>query len=129
MNETDTAKLLQIRRDLTGGTYNDDTIAVWCEALKDWPLTECKTALIDAARGNQRVTVAHLVERLPAPARKRSERALQPVCIRCNMAPAALLRTRCEPCAQIVHDQIRDGAIHSPAMADAVQAARRRRDP
>lgn len=125
MNETDTAKLLQIRRDLTGGTYNDDTITVWCEALKDWPLTECKTALISAARGYQRVTVAHLVERLPAPTPKRTERT-EPICIRCNMAPAALLRTRCEPCQQIVHDQIRDGVIHNPAMTDAVNAAHRR---
>lgn len=125
MNTEDTTSLLRIRRDLTGESFNDGTIDVWCEALAGWPLTECRTAIIAAARDHQRVTVRHVVEQLPPPAREWTRRE-EPICIRCGIAPAALLRTRCEPCQQIVHDQIRDGVTHSPAMTDAIQAARRR---
>ena len=29
MNLTEAGELLRLRRELTGGTYNDDTIAAW----------------------------------------------------------------------------------------------------
>lgn len=65
MNLDETTAALRIRRDLTGESFNDGTITAWCEALGSWPMTEIRTAVIDAARQHQRVTVAHVHERLP----------------------------------------------------------------
>lgn len=126
MNTEETTALLKIRRELTGESLNDGTISAWSEALNGWTLNQCRKAMIAAARDHQRVSVRHLVEQLPPPPVLFVEH-LQPLCIRCGIAPAALLRTRCEPCQQIVHEQIRNGTTISPAMTDAVRAAHHRR--
>lgn len=65
MNTAETTALLRVRRDLTGETFNDGTVTAWRDALADWQLPAVRTALVAAAREHQRVTVAHVTERLP----------------------------------------------------------------
>ena len=74
MNNTEAGELLRQRRKLTGGTYNDDTVAAWQQALAPWPYEQCRDALVDAARTEKRVTVAHVVELLPATKHVRNDR-------------------------------------------------------
>jgi len=57
------------------------------------------------------------IRRNPAPATK--------PCIRCKHAPAEQNRTRCGPCQAELENEIAHGQ-RSPAMAAAVNAARRR---
>jgi hypothetical protein len=59
------------------------------------------------------------IRRNPTPATK--------PCIRCKHAPAEQNRTRCGPCQAELENEIAHGQ-RSPAMAAAVQAARRRGD-
>lgn len=65
MNTDETSAVLRVRRDLTGESFNDGTIAAWCEALGGWPGTVVRTALIAACRDHQRVAVAHVAALLP----------------------------------------------------------------
>jgi hypothetical protein len=73
MNTTEAGELLRTRRNLTGGTYNDDTITAWHEALQPWTYEQCHDALVIACRGERKVTVAHLVEHLPQQQRTRRD--------------------------------------------------------
>lgn len=74
MNNTEAGELLRLRRALTGGTYNDETIAAWAEALAGDDYEQCRAALIKAALTEKKITVAHVVEHLPkrasSPARR-----------------------------------------------------------
>jgi hypothetical protein len=70
MNTDEATVMLRLRRDLTGESFNDGTVAAWSEALGAWPTAAVRVAIVDAARGHQRVSVAHVVERLPARARR-----------------------------------------------------------
>lgn len=65
MNQTEAGELLRARRELTGGTYNDETVTAWQRVLADLDYDACREALFDAARNEKRITVAHIVERLP----------------------------------------------------------------
>lgn len=65
MNHHETRALLRARSALTSQPYGDDAVDVWQHALEDWTLDECRTALVKSSREHDRVTVAHLVERLP----------------------------------------------------------------
>lgn len=69
MNQTETGDLLRLRRELTGTTWNDETIAAWAQALKDQDYDACRTALLTAAQTDRKITVAHVVEQLPRHAR------------------------------------------------------------
>ena len=66
MNNTETELLLRTRRNLTGSTYNDDTIADWRTALEAWTYEQCREALIAASHTGRKVVIADLVEHLPA---------------------------------------------------------------
>jgi hypothetical protein len=66
MNNTETAELLRMRRNLTGATYNDDTVTDWQLALRPWSYEQCREALATAALAHPRVSIAHLAEYLPA---------------------------------------------------------------
>lgn len=65
MNTQDTLIALKVRRDLTGESFNDGTIAVWTEALTHWPLPQVRTAIIHAGKDHNRITIAHVHEQLP----------------------------------------------------------------
>lgn len=65
VNTQDTLIALKVRRDLTGESFNDGTIAVWTEALAPWPMPTVRKAIINAAKEHNRVTIAHIVGRLP----------------------------------------------------------------
>lgn len=123
MNRDETTAFLRTRRELTGATYNGDTIDAWAEALAGRGFDECRRALIRATLdGGKRITVAHIVDHLPALAPDRPQRE-DPICIRCGLLPAERLRTRCDFCQGLVDDEVAEG-IHNPAMAAAIQAAR-----
>jgi hypothetical protein len=81
MNRTETAELLRTRRELSGGTYNDDTIDVWHEALAGWTYSEVRNALVRASRQHSRVTIASVVEHLrPLPANTPEGHARSCIC-------------------------------------------------
>jgi hypothetical protein len=69
MDIDQTTQALKVRRDLTGESFSDGTIAAWCEALGAWPLGQVRTAIVTAAREHQRVAVAHVAALLPQHAR------------------------------------------------------------
>jgi hypothetical protein len=125
MNRDETTALLRTRRELTGSTYNDDTIADWTDVLEDRTYDECRRALIRAASTEKRITVAHVIERL-TPHSDANHRREPPICIRCRLLPAEPLRTRCAFCQTAVDDEVARGVM-SPAMLGAIAAARRPR--
>lgn len=121
MTITDTAELLRNRRNLTGQTYNEDTITDWCDALEGWTYEQCRNALLAASRDERRITIAHIIERLPRdPEPGRQGSATK--CIRCRTLPPVQGRTRCTPCQAIIDDETAHGH-HSPAMLAAKAAA------
>jgi hypothetical protein len=65
VDRDETTLLLRARSGLTSQPYSDDVTAAWCEALRPWTYTQARAALVDAAREEKRITVAHLVDRLP----------------------------------------------------------------
>ena len=65
MTRDETSRLLQARRNLTDESFNVGTLDDWAEALAPWTYDQCRASLVVAARLHGRVTVAHLVERLP----------------------------------------------------------------
>lgn len=67
MTADDTTAVLRIRRDLTGESFNDGTIAAWTAALGAWPLAAVRGAIVKAAQAHKRVTVADVVEHLDKP--------------------------------------------------------------
>jgi len=122
MNREETTALLRTRRELTGATYNDDTITDWNDVLGDRPYDACRQALILAAADSKKITVAHITERVTA--RPTTEPRPEWICIRCGMLPAEQLRTRCAFCQTIVDEEVARGVM-SPAMAAALAAAHR----
>jgi hypothetical protein len=72
VNIDETSAVLRVRRDLTGESFNDGTIAAWCEALGAWPGSTVRTAVIAACRDHQRVAVAHVAALLPQLAHRSS---------------------------------------------------------
>jgi hypothetical protein len=66
MTRDETLTLLRTRSALTSQPYSDDVAEAWHDALHEWSLTEARNALVQAARDEKRITVAHLVERLPS---------------------------------------------------------------
>jgi hypothetical protein len=65
MTRDETLTILRARSALTSQPYGDEAIDAWHQALAEWTLDECRTALTRAARAEKRITVAHLTERLP----------------------------------------------------------------
>jgi len=65
MNRDETSRLLRTRSALTSQPYGDDAIDAWYEALHPWTYTAARDALVDAARHDKKVSVAHVVDRLP----------------------------------------------------------------
>ena len=121
MNIIETGELLRNRRNLTGATYNEDTITDWRDALDEWTYEQCRDALMIASRDEKRITIAHIIERLPRqPGPER--RGYAPKCIRCHTLPPAQGRTRCTPCQAIIDDELSIGE-RNPAMMAAVAAA------
>lgn len=80
VNTTETGELLRTRRNLTGTTFNDDTIRDWHHAIGAWSFAQCHDALVDASRTERKVTVAHLIDRLPVQ-RRPGERRHSPSCL------------------------------------------------
>jgi hypothetical protein len=72
MTRDETASLLRARSALTSQPYGDDVVDAWHEALGQWSYFETRAALIRAARDEQRVSVAHLVDKLPKRSRDTS---------------------------------------------------------
>lgn len=67
MTRDETETILRNRRALTGQTYDDDMIDLWDEALAEWTYRETRDAMLHAARTERRVSIAQLIEHLPAP--------------------------------------------------------------
>lgn len=65
MNQHETRALLRTRSALTSQPYGDDVVDAWHDALEAWTFEECRAALIKTSREHQRITVAHLIEKLP----------------------------------------------------------------
>ena len=122
MNQTETDELLRARRNLTGATYNADTVRDWHAVLHDVDYQPAYRALLEAARDEKRITPAHLCERLPKPTTgtpaTTSERQL---CITCELEYPPPGRTRCTPCQTTLD---RNGTT-SPAMHTALAQARK----
>jgi hypothetical protein len=70
MRREETRTLLRTRSSLTSQPYGEETIDVWCEALDEHAYDVCRTALIEAARHHERVTLAHLFEHFEAQRRR-----------------------------------------------------------
>jgi hypothetical protein len=70
MRREETRVLLRIRSSLTSQPYGEETIDVWAEALEDQSLDSARTALVEAARHNERVTIAHLFSYFEAERRR-----------------------------------------------------------
>jgi len=64
MNRTETAEVLHRRRNLTGVTYNDDTVDAWQAAFADQDFVTVMAALVAASQVEKRITVAHVFERM-----------------------------------------------------------------
>jgi hypothetical protein len=71
VNRDETARLLRTRSALTSQPYGDEAVDAWHEVLKHRDFTSCRTAMIDAAKTDKRITVAHLLDHLPASERTR----------------------------------------------------------
>jgi hypothetical protein len=71
VNRDDTARLLRVRSALTSQPYGDEAIDAWHEVLKDRDFAVCRTAMVDASKTDKRITVAHLLDRLPQSERHR----------------------------------------------------------
>jgi len=65
MTFDETVLLLKSRRTLTGQVYDDVAFNAWHTALEPWSYTEVLTAMIDAARTESKIAVAHIVKHLP----------------------------------------------------------------
>ena len=81
MTNDEAARILRIRRDLTGEQFNDGTVEVWREALHDWSPVEVRAAVIAASREHERVTVAHVTKRLSPRTKQSHDEAHSLSCI------------------------------------------------
>lgn len=65
MTRDETRALLIQRRNLTNESFSDATIDAWHAALATHELADLKPALARAARQQQRIAVAHVLELIP----------------------------------------------------------------
>lgn len=62
MTRDEVRKLLVMRRDLSGETFNDGTIDAWSTALAGWGYDAARQALVKATSSHDRVTVYAVAE-------------------------------------------------------------------
>lgn len=65
VNRDETTRFLRARSGLTSQPYGADAIEAWQGALEHDSYDHCISALRAAAREHQKITLAHIVERLP----------------------------------------------------------------
>lgn len=82
MTRDEAKTLLRTRSAFTSQPYSDDVVDDWYEALADWDFKQARTALVIAARAEKRITVAHVVDRLPQ--RSRAPEAPPAYCGLCD---------------------------------------------
>ena len=67
MTKSEARMLLKTRSALTSQPYSDDVVDVWHHALQQYAYTEVLAAMIEAARNEPKIAVAHVVKHLPPP--------------------------------------------------------------
>lgn len=117
--------LLRLEAGWPAENWRSTTVDTWYGLLLELDYEHTYEAVTELIKSSEhrpsfavvRARVEHTHQRHnPAPARP---------CIRCKHAPAEQGRTRCGPCQAELENEIAHGQ-RSPAMAAAVQAARRR---
>jgi hypothetical protein len=70
MTHDEWRRLMLLRRELTGETFNDGTLDAWDKAHPTVGYVSARSAMTAAAKGHDRVTLHHFTDALPTSPRR-----------------------------------------------------------